>query len=86
MLRQALRRLVADSELRRSLGERAREWWEAHHTLARMRRDYERVTEWAAGLPVPQWPADAPPHLHPDPAERARRMAAPFGVEVDILR
>ena len=51
MLRQALRRLVADADLRASLGRRAREWWEAHHTIARMRRDYERALAWAATQP-----------------------------------
>ena len=71
--------------LRRALGERAREWWEAHHTVARMQRDYLARLEWAAALPNPAWPADAPPHLHPDPASLARDLLAPFGVEVDIL-
>ena len=85
MLRQALRRLVTDSDLRRSLGERARAWWEARHTLPRMQRDYARVMAWAASQPLPAWPAAAPPHLRPDPARMARRLAAPFGVEVDIL-
>ena len=54
MLRQALRRLVADSDLRRSLGERARAWWEAHHTLARMQRDYERVLRVGRGPTAPR--------------------------------
>jgi len=86
MLRQALRRLVADDDLRRALGERARTWWEAHHTVARMHRDYLRVLEWAAQQPLPDWPDDAPAHLRPDPAETARGLAATFGMEVDILR
>ncbi len=86
MLRQALRRLVADAELRASLGRRAREWWDAQHTLARMRRDYVRAIEWAAAQPVPPWPADAPAHLRPDPAAWARSLAGPFDVDVDILR
>lgn len=85
MLRQALRRLVTDADLRDTLGRRAREWWEAHHTIPRMQRDYARVLEWAATQPVPGWPANAPAHLHPDPAARARELAAPFGVAVDIL-
>jgi len=85
MLRQALRRLVVDEALRRSLGERARQWWEAHHTLPRMHRDYLRVVDWAAGCPTPEWPADVPPHLRSDPASWARDLAAPFHVAVDIL-
>ena len=85
MLRQALRRLVADADLRARLGRRAREWWEAHHTLPRMHRDYARVLPWAAGLPAPEWPTDAPAHLRPDPASHGRALLADFGVEVDIL-
>ena len=85
MLRQALRRLVADAELRASLGARAREWWQAHHTVERMHRDYQRVMIWAATLPDPEWPQDAPPHLRPDPRAFARTLAARFGVDVDIL-
>jgi hypothetical protein len=85
MLRQALRRLVADADLRDALGQRAREWWQAHHTVARMERDYARVLGWAASQSLPEWPTDAPPHLRPDPAARARGLAASFGVEVDIL-
>ena len=85
MVRQALRRLVADAQLRESLGRRAREWWEAHHTVARMQREYERVLAWAASQPAPSWPADAPAHVRPDPATWARDLAAPFGVQVDIL-
>ena len=86
MLRQALRRLVADPELRATLGRRAREWWEAHHTVARMHREYLAALDWATAQPAPDWPADAPPHLRPDPSSWARGLAAPFGVEVDILR
>jgi glycosyltransferase involved in cell wall biosynthesis len=85
MLRQALRRLVTDVELRASLGRRAREWWEAHHTIARMQRDYERALAWAATQSMPDWPADAPAHLRPDPSALARDLVAPFAVEVDIL-
>ena len=86
MVRQALRRLVADAELRASLGRRAREWWRAHHTVARMQRDYLRVLPWAADRPLPDWPADAPAHLRPDPSAWARDLVAPFGVDVDLLR
>ena len=85
MLRQALRRLVADADLRRALGRRAREWWEAHHTVARMQRDYRAVITWAATLPPPGWPADAPEHLRPDPSAWARELVGPFGVDVDVL-
>ncbi|MGV3517079.1 MAG: glycosyltransferase family 4 protein [Luteitalea sp.] len=85
MLRQALRRLVVDADLRRQLGRRAREWWAGRHTLARMHRDYEAALAWAVTQPVPEWPADAPAHLRPDPSAWARSLTAAFGVEVDIL-
>ncbi len=85
MLRQALRRLVADAPLRQALGRRAREWWHGRHTIARMQRDYLAVLDWAARLPVPAWPEDAPLHLQPDAAAGARQLLAPFGVDVDIL-
>jgi len=85
MLRQALRRLVADAPLRRALGRRAREWWRGRHTIARMHRDYLATLEWAAHLPSPAWPADAPPHLDSDVSAAARQLLAPFGVDVDIL-
>ena len=85
LLRQALRQLVADAELRATLGRRAREWWQAHHTVERMHRDYLRVLEWAAALATPEWPEDVPSHLRPEPAAGARALIAPFGVDVDIL-
>lgn len=86
MLRQALRRLIADLDLRASLGTRAREWWQAHHTVQRMHRDYARVLDWAAGQALPEWSPDVPRHLRHDPSTMARELAAPFGVDVDILR
>jgi glycosyltransferase involved in cell wall biosynthesis len=85
MVRQALHRLVADADLRARLGRNARAWWEGHHTIARMRRDYLRALDWAAAQPLPAWPADAPAHLRPDPSALARDLVAPFAVEVDIL-
>jgi glycosyltransferase involved in cell wall biosynthesis len=86
MLRRAMVRLAEDGALRRQLGEQAYAWWQAHHTIARMRRDYLRALDWAAALPAPGWSADAPAHLRPDPAAFARSLLAPLGVEVDILR
>jgi glycosyltransferase involved in cell wall biosynthesis len=85
MLRQALRRLVADAPLRQTLGARAREWWIGRHAVARMHRDYLATIAWAASLPAPAFPADAPPHLHPEPSSLARDLLAPFGVDIDIL-
>src|SRR5690606_39196421 len=85
MMREAMLRLASDADLRAALGHRAREWWQAHHTLPRMHRDYLRVLEWASGLPDPRWSAEMPAHLRPDPAAHARTLVAPFGVDVDML-
>ena len=86
MLRQALRRLVADARpARRRSGAGRGSGGRRHHTVARMQRDYERALAWAASQPLPDWPADAPAHLRPDPAALARTWSRPFGVEVDIL-
>jgi glycosyltransferase involved in cell wall biosynthesis len=85
MLRQAVRRLATDASLRARLGTNARLWWEAHHTLDRMQRDYRRVLHWAAALPDPPVPSQWPSHLLPDPAVFARSLIAPLGVDVDVL-
>ena len=86
MVRQALRRLITDADLRAALGRRAREWWEAHHTLPRMHREYEQALRWASALPDPVWAEDTPAHLRSDPAAWARELTDAFGVEVDLLR
>ena len=41
----------------RALGDRARQWWEREHTVARMVDDYERVLERARITPPPAVPA-----------------------------
>lgn len=86
MLRQAMTRLATDAALRQQLGQQAHAWWQAHHTIPRMQRDYLRALGWAAALPEPAWPAGAPAHLRPDPSAFARSLVAPLGVDVDILR
>jgi hypothetical protein len=75
-----------DAALRTQLGTQARLWWEAHHTIARMRRDYARVIPWAAGLPDPAMKPGLPGHLLPDPAAFAQSLIASFGVDVDVLQ
>jgi hypothetical protein len=85
MLRQAMRRLAVDAMLRDALGTQARSWWQAHHTVARMHRDYARVLDWAAAQPEPQPSSSLPTHVLPDPAAFARSLLAPFDVHVDIL-
>jgi len=85
MLRQAMMRLAQDAALRAALGRQAYAWWQAHHTIARMQRDYLRALAWAATLPTPTWPVDAPAHVRPDVSAHARDLIAPLGVSVDVL-
>jgi len=73
-LRLALRRLGQDAELRRALGDRARDWWQREHTVARMVSDYERVLERARVAPLPAAQADWPLHLRPQPDDGARAL------------
>jgi glycosyltransferase involved in cell wall biosynthesis len=76
-LRLALQRLVRDDDLRRRLGTAARAWFEAHHTIERMRADYQRLLGDARARPAP--PAVVPAHLRPDPLAHARQLAADAG-------
>jgi glycosyltransferase involved in cell wall biosynthesis len=73
-LRLALRRLGQDADLRRALGDRARQWWEREHTVARMVNDYERVLERARVTPLPAVQPDWPLHLRPQPDADARAL------------
>jgi glycosyltransferase involved in cell wall biosynthesis len=78
-LLRAMARLADDGELRARLGRAAREYWEAHHTVAHMVEDYVRVIARAAALrsAPPAFPAE----LRPDPLGSVRRLVAPFGIE-----
>lgn len=73
-LRLSLRRLGQDAQLRRALGDRARQWWEREHTVARMVEDYERVLERARSTPPPAVQPDWPRHLRPLPDAAAREL------------
>jgi len=60
-LRLAMRRLATDPELRASLGQAGRRYWEREHSLPRMVEDYERVIAEAATTPAPR--VRLPAHL-----------------------
>jgi glycosyltransferase involved in cell wall biosynthesis len=66
-LRLAMRRLGDDEAFRRTLGARARRWWECQHTVARMADDYDRVLGRACSTPPPAVQPDWPRHLRPRP-------------------
>jgi glycosyltransferase involved in cell wall biosynthesis len=77
-LRAAMRRLVRDTGLRRTLGAAGRAWWNAHHSLERMVEDYRRVIPLAMARPVPA--ASLPPHLLDRGRGTLERLLAPFGL------
>jgi glycosyltransferase involved in cell wall biosynthesis len=60
-LRLAMRRLATDPELRASLGETGRRYWQREHSMPRMFEDYERVLAEAAATPAPR--VELPSHL-----------------------
>lgn len=70
----AMWRLGERPAVRAELGRAGRAWWEAHHTLAHMVRDYETAFDAAVGTtaPGPELPAD----LRPNPAAPAIALAA----------
>jgi glycosyltransferase involved in cell wall biosynthesis len=74
----ALKRLVVNADLRRQLGENARDWWRAHHRLELMAGDYARVIETAAARPAP--PCDLPPHLLDEGTGTARAILRSMAV------
>lgn len=71
----AIRRLSAEAELRRQLGQAARNWWQAHATPQHAGDDWRRVLEEAAALPPLSRPADWPAHLATD--DVASELGAP---------
>jgi glycosyltransferase involved in cell wall biosynthesis len=71
-LRLACARLAADADLRRQLGDRARAYWEAEHTVVRMVDDYTRAIARAVSTPAPV--VALPAHLRPDPLRHARAL------------
>jgi glycosyltransferase involved in cell wall biosynthesis len=81
---QALRRLAESPELRRTLGANARRYWERHQRLTHSAADYEAAIRLARER-APAASADGlPPHLFGDPGAEARRIAATFGIEIDV--
>jgi glycosyltransferase involved in cell wall biosynthesis len=80
-----LNRLAVDRPLRDQLGRNAYNWWHAHHTLEAMVRDYHEAIAEAIRTPPPAHALEWPRHLLDDGGDLARRLAAEFGVTVDIL-
>lgn len=66
--------LAADPDLRRRMGEAARRYWDAHHTLDLMAGDYEQLMREAATLPAGE--PVLPAHLAASGDELARELLA----------
>lgn len=81
-LRLAMRRLAEDADLRRSLGEAARQFWVREHSLEAMVEDYERVLAMAASREA--LAADLPAHLVDDGAQWLNALMAPFGLPAPV--
>ena len=78
-LRLAMRRLAQDDALRAQLGRQARTYWQRHHTLDHMLRDYESLVGRAleARPPVGKLPA----HLRQEGIEHALALTTEGGYE-----
>ena len=72
----ALKHLATDPERRRSLGESAKHYWAANHTVDLMASDYREVIERASVRQAPE--VSLPSHLRPDGTEYLRELLAPF--------
>ena len=81
----AMRRLARDDGLRRRLGQRARAFWAAEHTIERMVEDYERTLSAAMATPVAAALAMLPAHLLEDGTRHARELLGPFDTRPDFL-
>lgn len=84
-LRCAVEGLARSRERRTRLGEAARRYWEAHHTLETMAEAYARLLVRAAERPVPT--VTLPAHLAADVDAPVRALLGRFGLGVpDAVR
>ena len=86
-LELAMRRLACDEGLRRRLGERARRYWQRHHSLACMAADYRKVIGigLAHGTDTQPVAAVLPAHLLRDGTEHARQLLREVGASTDLF-
>jgi len=83
-LAAAMRALGSDSSLRDAIARAGRAYWRTHHTVDAMADDYRRIIPIAAKQAAPIVD-DVPVHFVDDYGDRARSIAAAFGVSVDVL-
>jgi glycosyltransferase involved in cell wall biosynthesis len=77
-LRLAMRRLATDAQLRSSLGDSARSYWDREHSPPRMLEDYRRVISEAAAVPPPK--PQLPVHLVNDGDQKLQDLLRPFAI------
>jgi glycosyltransferase involved in cell wall biosynthesis len=78
----AVARLVDDAALRERLGQNARAWWAAHHTLEHMAEAYHAAIDEARARPDPVLPEGWPAHLRDDGTRRVSAIVDQFDVSV----
>jgi glycosyltransferase involved in cell wall biosynthesis len=78
-LRLAMRALAGEPKLRTSLARAGHAYWSAHHTLAVMTDDYQRLIGAAAARPAPVV-TDLPPHFTDDHSRTVREITRAFGI------
>ena len=85
-LLHAMRALAEDPLLRDSLGRAGHAYWQTHHSIDVMVRDYDALIPRAAAHPVPVV-TDLPSHFTDDYATVARRITEQLGFRLDeVLR
>jgi glycosyltransferase involved in cell wall biosynthesis len=78
-LREAMRALADERDLRDSLARAGHAYWSTHHTLDVMAADYERLIAAAAARPAPTV-SDLPSHFTNDYSATVNTLLAPFGI------
>ena len=80
----AIRKLSADDMLRDQLGRAAREWWEAHATVAQATSAWAAILREATSLSPPPRPSDWPKQFLMDGTELARDIRSEFGLTSEV--
>lgn len=80
----AMRALAGEPSLRESLGRAGHAYWQAHHSIDVMVRDYEELIPRAAARPAPVV-SDLPSHFTDDHATIAHRITGQLGLSLDKI-
>jgi glycosyltransferase involved in cell wall biosynthesis len=82
-LKVAMRRLATDARLRQQLGHAARAYWQRHHRIEHMARDYDRVFRRVAQIQS-KADRDLPRHLLRDGTELLHEILRGVGLELPL--